>query len=956
MKRFIAPACLVAVLSLFASVIWPNQSSAAMPTIAPLGELRAPGLEYPGAMAVDGAGNLYVADARGGEVFKFDRYGRLQAAFALQATGSGLALSPDGLTLYVASGDNVAVVNAGNGEQLPDLAAPGAFQLAGEVSVDGAGNIYVADIGVAEQSIKVFSADRRVLGQFGSAGGGGGQFRKIAGMAFDSKGQLVVVDESAITNKVQVFAIDPVTYAATVVGSYLTTSAVNFGVPGIVGPRGLAFDGEGRGYFLDYLNSQVRVVDAAMAYQGSYGQVGYEAGQLAYVVDTVVETLVINGQLNARLFVSCDGGRIEVFGIGAGSVNPPLVNHAPTVPGPLSPVAGSEVATLVPALQFSPAADEDGDAVVYKVSVYREGSLLTTISSSATTVALPAGLLAENASYGWTVEAFDGNGAGSGASAQTTFNVNAVNEPPAAPALVAPATGASIDGMALLKWQPSVDPDPNDMLLGYQVDIAAGADFAAPILSAQVTGTQVALADFAAYADLVDGQTYFWRVAASDNDGMVSVPGDVGIFVYDTASLKVSANISGASVSLGGNHAFAGRYVGEAPIELRDLAPGVFSVVVERAGFEPFVTQIVIAGKDNAALHAALVPARQPGAFKFVANGVNGRSGLTVNGAAVPFPVDFDNNGQLDLLVGDAAGQLALFLAVSQSVSDQLAFQPAKGLGLPVLPGAAPFVADWDNDGRKDLLIGLADGAVKLFLNVGQEAAPAFGAGQDLVVAGGALNVGAQAVPVVSDLDGNGSKDLVVGNASGQVLAFMNQGADAAPQLGAPVVLAQVAGAAAPASVDWDADGQRDLLVTGNGVSVVLRNDLAASGTFQLGETVPVAKAFAVAPLELNGAKGKDLLVGQADGRLVLWAGNSATLTAAGLAGLLAKADEVSELVAASAPELLGEMGTLRTQIETGRLGGASKTADTLAQQLPVGPVRDAMLELGNMCQTKSVI
>jgi hypothetical protein len=262
-------------------------------------------------------------------------------------------------------------------------------------------------------------------------------------------------------------------------------------------------------------------------------------------------------------------------------------------------------------------------------------------------------------------------------------------------------------------------------------------------------------------------------------------------------------------------------------------------------------------------------------------------------------------------------------------------------------------VADWDDDGRKDLLIGSADGSVKLFLNIGQEAAPAFAAGQDLTVAGSALNVGGQAAPVVIDLDANGSKDLVVGNAAGQVLAFLNQGDDAAPQLAAPVLLAQLAGAAVPASVDWDADGRRDLLVTVNGESIPLCNDLGVTGTFVAAAPVPVAGAFAAFPLELNGSKGKDLLVGQGDGKLVLWAGNGTVLTTAALNGLLAKLDEVAALVAEDAPMLMRDVNRLRSQLEAGSLGGAGKTAETLALLLPAGPAHDAMLELGAMCRAK---
>ncbi|TLM65419.1 MAG: PEGA domain-containing protein [Deltaproteobacteria bacterium] len=946
MKRFCSSACLAAVISLLSSVIWPSHSVAALPALVPLGQLRAQGLDVPVAMAVDGAANLYVADARGGEVFKFDRYGRVKAVFDAQATGRGLAVSADGSRLYVAGQGRVAAIDAASGAPLFDLSGV-AFDLAGEVELDAAGNVYVADVGPDRQSINIFSAAGQFRAKFGGAGNTAGKFRKICGMAFNSTGQLVVADESGLDNRVQVFTVDPVSYAATVAASYLTTSTANFGTPGVLGPRGVVFDGQGRGYFADFTNSQLRIVSPAMAFLGSYGTGGYAPGQLAGINDLAVD----NTAGTTRLFVSCDSGRVEVFGIDGG-VTPVFINHAPTVPVLQSPVAGSELPVSAPVLQFAAAVDADGDALTYQVSVFQGDKLVARIGSTATAVALTEGLLAENGAYRWVVEAFDSEGAGSGASQSANFVVNAVNEPPSAPALVAPAGGEAVDGAAVLSWQPSVDPDPNDTLLAYRLEVAADAAFVSPVLSADVAGTAIALKDFADYADLVDGAAYFWRVTATDNDGLASASA-AGTFIYDTALLKVSANIAGASVYLGGNHAYAGRFVGTAPLELRDLSPGALSVVVERAGFEPYVAQVGVVAAGNSSIYAPLVPARQPAAMQLVGNGINGRTGLAVAGAAAPVLVDFDNDGRLDLLAGDAAGQLTLFAAMQVNSRGQLAFQAGKGLGLAVMPGAVPFAADWNNDGRKDLLVGLGDGTVKLFLNVGTEASPAFGGGQDVVAADSVVNVGGKAAPVVIDLDADGAKDLVVGSAAGQVLAYYNQGDDAAPQLAAPVLLAKLAAAAVPASVDWNADGRRDLLVTANGQIVPLRNDLAASGAFVVGEPQSIAGAVAAFPVELNGAKGKDLLVGQADGKLAFWAGNGTALTSAALAGMVAKVDEVEELVAAEAPTLLSDVAQLRTQVGAGSLGGASKTAEALALALPAGSARDAVTELGAMCQAK---
>lgn len=952
MKRFFHSAWLMAVISLLVSVIWPAQSSAAMPTITSLGQIRAQGLNSPGAMAVDAAGNLYVADARGGEVFKFDRYGRQKAVFSVQASGSGLAVAPGGGRLYVARKQSVALVDPASGDVLGELAGE-PFAQVGELALDDDGNLYVADAGSQALTVSVISPAGAVLAKVGGVGVEAGKFMQLGGLAVNSLGRLVAADRSSLNGRIQVFTFDPVSFAVTKIDSYATTSAANFGVPGIVVPAGMAFDDQGRGYFLDFLKSQVRVTDPSMTYLGSYGQAGSNVGQLAYVKDVVVETRIDSGtgKANIRLFVSCDDSRVEVFGIDGG-INPPFVNLAPGVPVPLSPVADSEVASAVPTLQFAAATDPDGDELSYQVSVYRGGQLVSRMHTSATAVEVPAGLLIENAAYSWTVEAFDREGAGSGVSLPGTFVVNAVNEAPSAPALIFPLAGEVLAGDGVLAWQASVDPDPNDTLLNYQVEVAGTAGFAAPLLSARVNGLQVALSDFAAYAALVDGSDYLWRVTAIDSAGLGSATGASGQFVYDTAVLKVTANMPDARVYLGGNHAFAGRLVGTAPVELRDLAPGALSVVVERAGFEPYVAQVMVTGAGNAAVYAPLVPVLQPTGFQLVNYGVNGRPGLAVNGPAVPFLIDFNNDGQLDLLVGSASGQVSLFLA-KKIEAGRLTFQPAQGVGLPVMPGAVPFVADWDNDGRKDLLVGQADGTIKLFLNRGEESAPAFGAGQDLVLADGVLDVGEQAAPALVDLDADGNKDLVVGNAAGQVVAFMNQGSDAAPQLATPVVLAQVTGAAVPFPVDMDADGRRDLLVTVNGQAILFRNDLAATGTFVATSPLAGTGFNAVFPLELNGNRGKDLFVGQVDGKLSYWTSNGSSLTAAALAGLLVKVDEVKALVAGVAPELVGTVNRIRRKIEETRLTGAAVTAESLVPLLPPGAARDAMVELSVMCRVK---
>ena len=69
---------------------------------------------------------------------------------------------------------------------------------------------------------------------------------------------------------------------------------------------------------------------------------------------------------------------------------------------------------------------------------------------------------------------------------------------------------------------------------------------------------------------------------------------------------------------------------------------------------------------------------------------------------------------------------------------------------------SAPTLADMDNDGKLDLILGEIDGALLLYKNVGSAGAPAFsevtGAGSPF----DGIDVGDRSVPALGDLDGDG--------------------------------------------------------------------------------------------------------------------------------------------------------------------------------------------------------
>lgn len=933
MKGIFARFGQIAVFSLLFGAIWPCLALAA-PTFESLGRITADGLDVPGAMDLDADGNLYVADARGGEVFKFDRYHRLVQVFDLQVTGAGLAVTPDGSRLYVARKHDVAIADAASGAEL-GLLSGGAmaegveFAGVGALDLDASGNVFVVD--PVHFRIKVYSPGGQFINLFGGIGKTAGTFMRISGMAIDPSGRVVVIDSSSATRengKVHVFTMNPDLSVASVV-AYLKSSAANFGTPIMDGPRGLSFDSQGRAFFLEFYRNQIRVTDAAFAYVGAYVNPGYDVGQLNNMVDSIYDTV------NNRLYVGCDTLRIEVFGIDGGQ-NPAQTNQAPGAPTPVAPIGGSLMDTATPQLVFTNADDPDGDALDYEVTVRQEGAIVyqrTVPGAPGETTSLTVSeALAENAAFSWTVQAFDAE-LSSEISAPATFVVNAVDDAPATPELLSPANGDIVDGTAFFSWSEVTDPDPLDSVSGYLVEFAGDAGFASLIASQETSAAGLTLASLDDYALIDNGASLFWRVFALDGDQTPSAAGPVGQVVYQTTALEVTANVPGARVFLSGNHAYAGRDLGEAPLVVRDLTPGAKSVVVLRPGFEPYAASVELVAGESAALAAALVPAMQTDRLRVQNRGVNGQAGLYVGGGAVPFLVDFDNDGLLDLLVGDAAGQLTLFADMRIAGRNKLEFAGGEVLPLPAMSGAVPFVVDWNNDDRKDLLVGQADGSVTLYLNAGTESSPAFAEGALLLTTAD----GSAAAPAVADLDGDGNKDLLLGTGSGQLMLLVNAGSDAQPTLAEPIVLRDsLPGLAVPMPVDWNADGQVEILLTVEGASDVYARQADGSYLSVAGFSAGAAMSAAF-PLDIDGGKGKEVLFGTVHGEVGLLVGTADLYVDDFRLALLAKVDELAGLVAVEAVPLLSEVSTIGSLIDAADYTGARQALTELLVVLPVG-------------------
>ncbi len=172
-------------------------------------------------VAIDAAGNVYMADTLNDRVAKFDATGRFVTAWGTSGSADGNFKGPKGIAVNK-SGTNVYVVDTGNhrvqqftssGQFVrkwgkaggPDLSGsgPGEFNAPEGVALDSAGSVYVADTGNAR--VQKFSAAGAFLRQWGRPGSGDGLFLKPSDVAVSGAGQVFVCDRDRTNSYVQQF-------------------------------------------------------------------------------------------------------------------------------------------------------------------------------------------------------------------------------------------------------------------------------------------------------------------------------------------------------------------------------------------------------------------------------------------------------------------------------------------------------------------------------------------------------------------------------------------------------------------------------------------------------------------------------------------------------------------------------------------------------------------------------
>ncbi len=186
---------------------------------------------------------------------------------------------------------------------------------------------------------------------------------------------------------------------------------------------------------------------------------------------------------------------------------------------------------------------------------------------------------------------------------------------------------------------------------------------------------------------------------------------------------------------------------------------------------------------------------------------------------AAPELVDIDGDGDYDLFVGNGyeptsfpwTGRIYFFRNTGDAQSPAWTLEDPQFLGTSLGNNLSPEFGDLDNDGDMDLLIGNSNGFIRYFRNDGTAQEFSFTDMGDLP----GIDLTGHANPALADIDGDGFPDLATGETSGEIRFFRNTGHllnlsfEPWDELNSAGV---VSSRSAPCFIDLNNDGLMDIL------------------------------------------------------------------------------------------------------------------------------------------------
>jgi hypothetical protein len=353
------------------------------------------------------------------------------------------------------------------------------------------------------------------------------------------------------------------------------------------------------------------------------------------------------------------------------------------------------------------------------------------------------------------------------------------------------------------------------------------------------------------------------------------------------APLTIFSLPAGAGLYWNGNYAYSGIYSGTTPRSYNQVLGGKQVLRLSYPGFNDYYGIIDFSDLSQDTYTIPLVPSREIELNEITSLKSQGKE-IVLSTHSHPFVVDYNLDGKKDLLLGSKEGKIALFInsgTESAPVFSDYHFLKTEEGDIDVGTHAAPFMVDYNNDGNQDLLVGNGEGLLCYYANQGSSSEPAFISSTTLKDTDGlTIGVDSYCTPCVVDWDEDHRKDILLGSGSGTLVVYLNQGEDSNPLFASPLSVEiggdelTVGSFAAPFVADWNSDGKKDLLVgDGDGYVHLYYNDTDGNAEFLKTEKVylnsqelTVEGAAVPSLIDWNQDGRKELLLGSSDGRVYL--------------------------------------------------------------------------------------
>jgi len=144
---------------------------------------------------------------------------------------------------------------------------------------------------------------------------------------------------------------------------------------------------------------------------------------------------------------------------------------------------------------------------------------------------------------------------------------------------------------------------------------------------------------------------------------------------------------------------------------------------------------------------------------------------IDVGGWSIPTFADIDDDGDFDLFIGEYDGNINFYRNDSTPEAIVWVMVTENYAGIDVGEKSAPAFYDVDDDSDLDMFIGEGEGHIVFYRNDGDRISPVW----TFVTANyNLIDVERYSMPTFADIDGDGDKDLFIGEADGGINLYRN--------------------------------------------------------------------------------------------------------------------------------------------------------------------------------------